>query len=136
MIQGMHRLEKDVGDKAPKIETASKLEHLLRDVSAKTIELAGKAGIKDVSALMDGKADVDEVAHTRTHTRTHTLSVSLSHTHTHTQIYTQTHVHIHIHIHITHTHTHTHRAHTPIHTQKTNKTLSLIVTHTHAHTHR
>jgi len=118
MIQGMHRLEKDIGDKAPKIETANKLEHLLRDVSAKTIELAGKAGIKDVNAWMDGKADVDEVAHARAHTRTLSLSLSLTHTHTHTQIYTQTHIHIHIHIHIHTTHTHTHTGHTHPYTHK------------------
>ena len=46
---------------APKHETESKLDVCLRQVSAHSKELAGKASLKDVQVLTDSKADVDEV---------------------------------------------------------------------------
>lgn len=61
IIQGLQRLEKEVDNLAPKHETESKLDVCLRQVSAHSQEMAGKASLKDVNVLMDSKADVDEV---------------------------------------------------------------------------
>jgi hypothetical protein len=54
-------LELEVAGKAPKVDTQSKVDACLRDLSSKTTELAAKASLQDVTTLLDGKADVDEV---------------------------------------------------------------------------